>query len=87
MTAWFTTARGNDLDNTLERVAHQTLMEFCKHHLLVLSDTAIVFLASQNKGNTVWSEHVAAVGDPELSTHHAGWAFTARYAQHMGSLL
>jgi chromosome segregation ATPase len=35
----------------------------------------------------VWSEHVAAVGDPELSTHHAGWAFTARYAQHVGSLL
>jgi hypothetical protein len=87
MTAWFTTARGNDLDNTLERVAHQALMEFCERQLLVLSDTAIVFLPSRNKGNTVWSEHVAAVGDPELSTHHAGWAFTTRYAQHVGSLL
>jgi hypothetical protein len=26
MMAWFTTARGNDLDNTLERAAHQALM-------------------------------------------------------------
>jgi hypothetical protein len=30
---------------------------------------------------------VAAIGDPELLTHHAGWALTARYAQHVGSLL
>jgi septal ring factor EnvC (AmiA/AmiB activator) len=30
---------------------------------------------------------VAAIGDPEFLTHHAGWALTARYAQHMSSLL
>jgi hypothetical protein len=30
---------------------------------------------------------MAAVGDLELLTHHAGWALTARYAQHVGSLL
>jgi hypothetical protein len=41
MTAWFTTARGDDLDGTLERAAHQALTEFCEHHLPVLSDTAI----------------------------------------------
>jgi hypothetical protein len=35
----------------------------------------------------VWSEHVAAIGDPELPTHHAGWAFTAHYTQHVSSLL
>jgi chromosome segregation ATPase len=35
----------------------------------------------------VWSEHVAAIGDPELPTHHAGWALTARYTQHVSSLL
>jgi hypothetical protein len=35
----------------------------------------------------VWSEHVAAVGDPEFPTHHAGWVLTARYAQHVSSLL
>jgi hypothetical protein len=28
ITAWFTTARGDDLDDTLERAAHQTLTEF-----------------------------------------------------------
>jgi hypothetical protein len=27
--AWFTTAEGDDLDDALERVAHQALMEFC----------------------------------------------------------
>jgi septal ring factor EnvC (AmiA/AmiB activator) len=35
----------------------------------------------------VWSEHVAAIGDVELPTHHAGWVLTARYAQHVSSLL
>jgi hypothetical protein len=35
----------------------------------------------------VWSEHVAAIRDPELPTHHVGWALTARYAQHVSSLL
>jgi chromosome segregation ATPase len=30
---------------------------------------------------------VTAIGDPELPTHHTGWALTARYAQHVGSLL
>jgi hypothetical protein len=44
MTAWFTTARGDDLDDTLERAAHQALMEFCERHLSVLYDTAIALL-------------------------------------------
>jgi peptidoglycan hydrolase CwlO-like protein len=42
--AWFTTARGDDLDDTLERAAHQALMEFCERHLPVLGDTAIALL-------------------------------------------
>jgi hypothetical protein len=87
MTAWFTTARGDDLDDTLERAAHQTLTEFCKSHLPVLGDTTIALLPIQNEGNTVWSERVAAVGDLEFPTHHAGWALMARYAQHVSSLL
>jgi hypothetical protein len=35
----------------------------------------------------VWSERVTAIDDPELLTHHAGWALTARYSQHVSSLL
>jgi hypothetical protein len=30
---------------------------------------------------------MAAISDPEFLTHHAGWALTARYAQHVSSLL
>jgi cytochrome c oxidase assembly factor CtaG len=30
---------------------------------------------------------VTAISDPEFLTHHAGWALTARYAQHVSSLL
>jgi hypothetical protein len=73
MTAWFTTARGDDLDDTLERAAHQTLTEFCERHLSVLGDIIIALLPIQNEGNAVWSERVATIGDPELLTHHAGW--------------
>jgi hypothetical protein len=87
MMAWFTTARGNDLDDTLERAARQALTEFCEHHLLVLGDTAIALLPIRNEGNAVWSERVTAIGDPEFLTYHAGWALTACYPQHMSSPL
>jgi hypothetical protein len=53
MTSWFTTAGGDDLDDTLERVAHQALAEFCERHLSVLGDIAIALLPVQNEGNTV----------------------------------
>jgi hypothetical protein len=87
MTAWFTTTQGDDLDDTLERVAHQAIMEFCECHLPVLGDTTIALLPIWNEGNAVWSEHVAVVDDPELPTHHAGWALMTRYSQHVSSLL
>jgi hypothetical protein len=85
--AWFTTAWVDDLDNTLEKAAHQALTEFCERHLPVLDNTAIALLPIRNEGNTVWSERVATIGDPKFSTHHAGWALTSRYAQHVSSLL
>jgi hypothetical protein len=87
MTAWFTTARGENLDDTLERATHQALTEFYERHLPILGDTAIALLPVQNEGNAVWSERVAAVGDPELPTHHAGWALMAHYSQHVSCLL
>jgi hypothetical protein len=87
MTAWFIMARGDDLDDTLERAAHQALTEFCERYLPILGDTAIALLPVRNEGNAVWSERVAAIGDPELLTHHAGWVLTARYTQHVSSPL
>jgi hypothetical protein len=87
LTAWFTMARVDDLNDILERAAHQALTEFCERHLLVLGDTAIALLPVRNKGNMVWSEHVTTISDPEFLTHHAGWALTARYTQHVSSLL
>jgi hypothetical protein len=87
MMAWFTMARGDDLDDTLERAAHQALTEFCERHLPVLGDIAIALLPVRNEGNEVWSERVTAISDHEFPTHHAGWALTTRYAQHVSSLL
>jgi hypothetical protein len=62
-------------------------MEFYECHLPILGDAVIALLPVWNEGNVVWSERVAAIGNPELPTHHAGWALTARYAQHVSSLL
>jgi septal ring factor EnvC (AmiA/AmiB activator) len=78
-------AQGNNLDDALERAAHQALTEFYERHLPVLGDTTIALLPVQNEGNAVWSERVPTVGDPELPTHHVGWPLTARYS--MSSLL
>jgi hypothetical protein len=62
MMAWFITAQGDDLDDTLERAAHQALTEFCERHLPVLGDTAIALLPVRNEGNVVLSERVVTVG-------------------------
>jgi hypothetical protein len=86
MTAWFTTATGDDLDDTLERAAHQALTEFCERHLPGLVSTIVALFPIQNEGNTVWSERLATVGVPERPTYHVWWAFTSRYAQHMRSM-
>jgi hypothetical protein len=86
MMAWFTTAIGDDLNNNLERAAHQALTEFCECHLLGLASTAIALFPIQNEGTTAWSERLAAVGDLERSAYHMGWAFTACYTQHMSSM-
>jgi hypothetical protein len=59
-------ARGDDLDDTLERAAHQALTKFCECHLLILDGTAITLLPVWNEGNAVWSERVTAVGDPSF---------------------
>jgi hypothetical protein len=83
----FPTALGDDLNDTLERAAHQTLTVFCERHLPVLGDTTIALLPVRNEGNAVWSERMAAIDDPKLPTHHVGWVLTACYVQHMSSLL
>jgi septal ring factor EnvC (AmiA/AmiB activator) len=62
-------------------------MEFCVRHLPGLNGTTVVLLPIRNEGNAVWSERLSAIGDPEHETYHAGWAFTARYAQHVSALL
>jgi hypothetical protein len=80
MTAWFTTTTDDDLDDTLERVAHRALTEFCERHLPGLASTVITLFPVQNEGNTTWSERLAALGDTERSAYHTGWAFTACYA-------
>jgi hypothetical protein len=86
MMAWFTTATGDDLDDTLERDARWALTEFCERHVPDLASIAIALFHVQNEGNMAWSERLATVGDPERSTYHTGWAFTTRYSQHMSSM-
>jgi hypothetical protein len=73
-------------DDTLVRAAHRALMEFYEHHLPDLAGPTIALFPVQNKGNTAWSERLAAVGDPERLTYHAGWAITVRYNEHMSSM-
>jgi hypothetical protein len=86
MTTWFTTATGDDLNDTLERAAHLALAKLCERDLSGLVGTAIALFPVQNEGNMAWSEHLAAVGNLERSAYHTGWAFTPRYAQHMSSM-
>jgi hypothetical protein len=86
MTAWFTTATGDDLDDTMERTAHQALMEFYERHLLGLAGTPIALFPIKNEGNMAWSERLATVGDPERLAYPVGWVFMARYTQHMSSM-
>jgi hypothetical protein len=87
MMAWFTTATGDELGNTLERAAHRVLMEFYEHHLPGLISTVVALFPVQDEGDPKRSEHLATASNPALPTYHARWVFTARYTQHVSSLL
>jgi hypothetical protein len=58
MTAWFTTATGDDLDDTMERAADQALMEFYERHLPGLAGTPIALFPIKNeatwRGVSAW---------------------------------
>jgi hypothetical protein len=86
MMTWFTTATGDDLSDTLERAAYRALTEFCKRHLPGLASTVVALFLVRDEGGLMWSECLAAAFDPALLSYHAGWAFMARYAQHVNSL-
>jgi hypothetical protein len=68
-------ARIDDLDDTLERAAHQALTEFCERHMPSLAGAATTLFPVQNEGNTAWSERLAVVGAPERTAYHVGWVF------------
>jgi hypothetical protein len=44
LTAWFTTATGDDLYDTVERVTHWAITEFCERHLPGLDGTIVSML-------------------------------------------
>jgi hypothetical protein len=79
MTTWFTTATGDDLDDTLESATHQALTKFCERHLSDLTGTTIVLFPVQNEDNTGFSvsSGVDVRGD---------WCFT-REDTHLDSTL
>jgi hypothetical protein len=79
-------ATRDDLDDTLQMATHQALTEFCERHLPGLVGTVVALFPVQNEGNAAWSERLATVGDLERPTYHTGWAFVARYTQHMSSM-
>jgi cell division protein FtsB len=64
-----------------------TRPSWSERHLSGLDDTVIALFPVRNEGNAVWSERLATIGNPERETYRMGWAFTARYAQHMSSML
>jgi hypothetical protein len=72
---WISRSTDDDLDDTLERAAHQALTEFCERHVPSLAGAAIALFPVQNKGNTAWSERLAAVSTPERTVYHVGWVF------------
>jgi hypothetical protein len=87
LTAWFTTATGDDLDDTLQWATHYALLEFCECHLPDLTGIIVSLFPIRDGDNATWSERLAAACNPAHPTYHAVWALTACYAQHVSSLL
>jgi hypothetical protein len=63
LTAWFTMTTGDNVDDTLERVANLALIEFCERHLSDTADTPVALLPIQDMGNPTWSKRLAATCD------------------------
>jgi hypothetical protein len=78
--AWSASAKGDDMDNALERVAHQALMEFYEQHLEDTAGTHVALFPIRDKSNWTWRRRMAAACNAAHLTHHKGWALIMQYA-------
>jgi hypothetical protein len=85
--AWSTSTRWDDIGDTLERVAQQVLMEFCKQYLWDTDCTSVALFPIRDESDHTWRRCMAAACDTTLPTYQEHWAFTMWYAQHTTSLL
>jgi hypothetical protein len=82
-----TSARGDDIGDTMERVAQQAFTELYEWHLQDTTGTSVALFPIWDESDQTWRRHMDATCDTTLSTYREGWAFTAQYAHHVSSLL
>ena len=83
---WSTWATGNDMEDTLERVAHLALTKFCERHFPDTAGTAIAMYPVHAQNDPAWSQRVKIVRDYKRPEYHAGFAQMTCYALHLYNL-
>jgi hypothetical protein len=83
---WSTWIIRNDMDDALEKAAHVALIAMCSQRLPDTTGTPIALYPIQDHSDPEWKAHIDEACDIYQECYHVGWAYMARYAQHMFKL-
>jgi hypothetical protein len=86
MTPWRGAITGNEMDDTVEKMAHVALTSLCECSLATTSDTPIALFQIHNQDESKWQQHLEVVCD--LTSPHNSPSPTqmAKYVRYLFNL-
>jgi hypothetical protein len=76
----------DDMDDSLEKAVHMALTAMCSQCLSDIAGMPIMLYPIQDHSNLEWKVCIDGACDIYQEHYHTGWAYMARYAQHMFKL-
>jgi hypothetical protein len=74
------------MDEAMENPADMALTALCSQNLAATAGTPIPLYPIQDRSDPEWKARMDEVGIVFQVHYHSGWAYMARYAQHLFQL-
>jgi hypothetical protein len=70
----------------MEKAAHMALTTLCSQNLASTTGTPISLYPIQDRSDQEWNTRMDDVGNVFQVHYHSGWAYIAKYANHLFQL-
>ena len=80
---WTTEARGNDMNNAIDKAALQALTEFTERHIKEEMEPSMPLYPIRDQGSSHWQRKMKEICNYMYPTFRSDRAFAAQYAQNL----